>query len=160
MLHSSKFKPARSWITWKVFELVKYLRRVYRLGLPKGRQKHSDENNRDQSTLRGPNYWSNYRRKLIAKLDIEGTGKRTAHNKIAGFTMRSQPNGPLTQSQIAAQKTIRRFLKERKRRKPDGPRNRAHCAGNTITAGIEAGFGRTRNNRVYNVVFSYMEEKT
>ena len=116
----------------------------------------------DIRVLRGPNYWSNFRKKLVVmKLDIEELENRPT-NKIKGFPKRLEEMFPTMISHRCS------------RNKEGGFFERVHegtYMGHVIEhialeiqslAGMDCGFGRTRNagaSGVYNVVFSYLEEK-
>lgn len=111
-------------------------------------------------TLRGPNYWSNYRKKLIVmKLDLEDLESRPT-NKIPGFSERLKEMMPSLQSHRCSKDHAGGFFE----RVAEGT-----WMGHVIEhialeiqslAGMECGYGRTRTTGtegVYNVVFSYME---
>src|SRR5690554_5641473 len=116
---------------------------------------------RDIRALRGPNYWSINRHKLIEMiLDIEGL-EQYPSNKLPGFSQRLQELFP---SMIEHRCSVG---------KPGGFFQRLdegtymghiieHIALEIQTlAGMDVGFGRTRTygeEGVYFVVFSYMEE--
>jgi cyanophycin synthetase len=113
-------------------------------------------------TLRGPNYWSNYRKKLIVmKLDIEEL-EQLPTNKIPGFSERLKEFIPSMQKHRCSKDHEGGFFE----RLDEGT-----WMGHVIEhialeiqslAGMEVGFGRTRSTSkpgIYNVVFSYMEEK-
>jgi cyanophycin synthetase len=52
----------------------------------------------ETKVMRGPNYWSNYRKKLIVmKLDLEALEERPT-NKIEGFSTRLQAQFPSMKS--------------------------------------------------------------
>ena len=112
-------------------------------------------------TLRGPNYWSNYRKKLIVmKLDI-GVLEELPTNKINGFSERLQNMFPSMQKHRCSKNYAGGFFERV---------NEGTWIGHVIEhialeiqtlAGMECGFGRTRSTRtkgIYNVVFSYTEE--
>lgn len=113
-------------------------------------------------TLRGPNYWSNYRKKLIVmKLDLEELEEQPT-NKIAGFSERLEKLMPSMASHRCSKDHEGGFFERVK----DGTwmgHVIEHIALEIQTlAGMDCGFGRTRGtgaHGVYNVVFSYMEEK-
>jgi cyanophycin synthetase len=112
--------------------------------------------------MRGPNYWSIRRHKLIVmKLDLEEM-EESPSNKIDGFLERLKKLIPSL------------YEHECSENKPGGFFHRVeegtwmghiieHIALEIQTlAGMDCGFGRTRSTSqpgVYNVVFSYMEEK-
>jgi cyanophycin synthetase len=111
--------------------------------------------------LRGPNYWSNYRNKLIAmKLDLEEL-EELPTNKIDGFAERIEKLLPTMFSHRCSRGNEGGFFE----RVAEGTwigHVIEHIALEIQTlAGMECGFGRTRGTGVkgvYNVVFSYMEE--
>ncbi len=113
-------------------------------------------------TLRGPNYWSNYRKKLIVmKLDLQELEEQPT-NKIPGFSERIEKLMPSMISHRCSKDHEGGFFERVK----DGTwmgHVIEHIALEIQTlAGMDCGFGRTRGtgaHGVYNVVFSYMEEK-
>ncbi len=113
-------------------------------------------------TLRGPNYWSNYRKKLIVmKLDLESLEEMPT-NKIAGFSERIQAMFPSMTKHRCSKDHEGGFFE----RVTEGTwmgHVIEHIALEIQTlAGMECSYGRTRGtgaHGVYNVVFSYMEEK-
>lgn len=113
-------------------------------------------------TLRGPNYWSGYWKKLIiVRLDIGEYEDKPTH-KIAGFYERMNAVMPSLRTHGCSYQEEGGFL----RRIEEGT-----WAGHAIEhfalelqtlAGMDTGYGRTRETDergVYNVVFSYMEEE-
>lgn len=113
-------------------------------------------------TLRGPNYWSGYWKKLIImRLDIADYEKKPT-NKIKGFYERLVEVMPTINSHGCSYQEEGGFL----RRVKEGT-----WAGHVIEhlalelqtlAGMDVGYGRTRETSdkgVYNVVFAYMEEE-
>lgn len=113
-------------------------------------------------TLRGPNYWSGYWKKLIiARLDIGDYENKPTH-KIDGFFGRMNEVMPSLLSHGCSYQEEGGFL----RRVEEGT-----WAGHVVEhlalelqtlAGMDVGYGRTRETDergVYNVVFSYMEEE-
>ena len=116
----------------------------------------------DIRAMRGPNYWSIRRHKLIImKLDLEQLEDQPT-NLIPGFSERLEAMFPTMHEHRCSED------------KPGGFFNRVtegtwmghvieHIALEIQTlAGMDCGFGRTRGtgeHGVYNVVFSYMEEK-
>ncbi len=116
----------------------------------------------DIRAMRGPNYWSIRRHKLIVmKLDLEELEDKPT-NHIPGFPDRLQALFPSMYHHRCSED------------KPGGFFNRVaegtwmghvieHIALEIQTlAGMDCGFGRTRGTGetgVYNVVFTYMEEK-
>lgn len=113
-------------------------------------------------TLRGPNYWSNFRRKLIVmKLDLEDM-EDFPTNKIPGFYERLKAMFPSMMSHRCSKDYAGGFF-ERVQEGTWMGHVIEHIALEIQTlAGMDVGFGRTRGTGktgVYNVVFSYMEEK-
>ncbi len=113
-------------------------------------------------TLRGPNYWSGYWKKLIImRLDI-GDYEARPTDKIDGFNERMREILPSLHSHGCSYQEEGGFL----RRVEEGT-----WAGHVIEhfalelqtlAGMETGYGRTRETGekgVYNVVYSYFEEE-
>ena len=113
-------------------------------------------------TLRGPNYWSGYWKKLIImRLDI-GEYEERPTDKIDGFDERMREILPSLVSHGCSYQEEGGFL----RRVEEGT-----WAGHVIEhfalelqtlAGMETGYGRTRETGekgVYNVVYSYFEEE-
>lgn len=111
--------------------------------------------------MRGPNYWSVKRKKLIVmKLDIEELEKKPT-NKIKGFREGLEALIPTLISHRCSEGTKGGFFK----RVEEGTwmgHVVEHIALEIQTlAGMECGFGRTRGTGkegIYHVVFSYMEE--
>ncbi|HXG83593.1 MAG TPA: cyanophycin synthetase [Pyrinomonadaceae bacterium] len=112
-------------------------------------------------TLRGPNYWSGYwKRLIIMRLDIEDYEEKPT-DKIENFYERITEIVPSLVSHGCSYQEEGGFLK----RIEEGT-----WAGHVIEhlalemqtlAGMEVGFGRTRETSergIYNVVFSYLEE--
>ena len=112
-------------------------------------------------TLRGPNYWSGYWKKLIImRLDI-GEYEELPTDKIDGFYDRMMEILPSLQTHGCSYGEEGGFLK----RVTEGT-----WAGHAIEhfalelqtlAGMDTGYGRTRETGekgVYNVVYSYLEE--
>src|SRR5215210_1082249 len=113
-------------------------------------------------TLRGPNYWSGYWKKLIImRLDI-GEYEQRPTEKIEGFFERMKALMPSLITHGCSYQEEGGFL----RRVQEGT-----WAGHVIEhlalelqtlAGMDTGYGRTRETGekgVYNVVFSYLEEQ-
>ena len=113
-------------------------------------------------TLRGPNYWSGYWKKLIImRLDI-GDYEERPTDKIDGFYERMVELMPTLDIHGCSYKEEGGFL----RRVGEGT-----WAGHVIEhfalemqtlAGMDTGYGRTRETGekgIYNVVFSYVEEE-
>jgi len=112
-------------------------------------------------TLRGPNYWSGYWKKLIImRLDI-GAYEQKPTDRIEGFYSRMVEVMPSLVSHGCSYQEEGGFL----RRVEEGT-----WAGHVVEhlalelqtlAGMDTGYGRTRetdDKGVYNVVFSYLEE--
>src|SRR5438067_127162 len=113
-------------------------------------------------TLRGPNYWSGYWKKLIImRLDI-GEYEEKPTDKISGFYDRVIEALPSIRSHGCSYQEEGGFL----RRVQEGT-----WAGHVVEhfalelqtlAGMDTGYGRTRETGekgIYNVVFSYIEEE-
>ncbi len=113
-------------------------------------------------TLRGPNYWSGYWKKLIImRLDI-GDYEKKPTNKIKDFYERMNGVMPTLMSHGCSYGEEGGFLK----RVIEGT-----WAGHAIEhfalefqtlAGMDTGYGRTRETGekgIYNVVYSYLEEE-
>lgn len=116
----------------------------------------------ETKVMRGPNYWSNYRKKVIVlKLDI-GEFEHYPTNKIEGFAERLETLIPSLYTHECSEGREGGFLQ----RVADGT-----WMGHVIEhialeiqslAGMECGYGRTRSTRetgVYHVVFSYEIEQ-
>lgn len=116
----------------------------------------------DIKVMRGPNYWSVRRHKLVQmRLDLEEM-EEFPTNKIAGFGDRLAALFPTMFSHRCSVGAPGGFFSRVK----DGTwmgHVIEHIALELQTlAGMECGFGRTRTtgkHGIYNVVFSYMEEK-
>lgn len=114
------------------------------------------------NAMRGPNYWSVNRHKLIVMvLDLEELEERSTE-KIEGFAKRMMDMFPSLYSHRCSIGTEGGFLQ----RVEEGTwmgHVIEHIALEIQTlAGMDVGFGRTRDygtKGVYNVVFDYMEEK-
>ncbi len=112
--------------------------------------------------LRGPNIWSINRKKLIQmRLDLEELEQRPT-NVIEGFRERIEKLIPSLQSHRCSKAAPGGFLS----RVEEGTwmgHVIEHIALEIQTlAGMDTGFGRTRQTKtdgIYNVVFSYLEEK-
>lgn len=113
-------------------------------------------------TLRGPNYWSGYWKKLIImRLDIDDYEQKPT-DKLQGFAARMREVMPSLATHGCSYQEEGGFL----RRVDEGT-----YAGHAIEhfalelqtlAGMDTGYGRTRETGdpgVYNVVFSYLEEE-
>jgi cyanophycin synthetase len=112
--------------------------------------------------MRGPNYWSIRRHKLIVmKLDIEEL-EDAPTNKIPGFSDRLEKTFPSMYEHECSEGHPGGFFK-RVREGTWMGHVVEHLALELQTlAGMDCGFGRTRStgqHGVYNVVFNYMEEK-
>ncbi|MCW8982087.1 MAG: cyanophycin synthetase [Altibacter sp.] len=116
---------------------------------------------REINAMRGPNYWSVRRHKLIVMvLDLEEM-EELPSNKIAGFGDRLKAMFPSMYSHRCSEGCEGGFFM----RVDEGTwmgHIIEHIALEIQTlAGMDTGFGRTRDygeTGVYNVVFSYMEE--
>jgi cyanophycin synthetase len=116
----------------------------------------------DIKVMRGPNYWSVRRHKLIQmRLDLEDLEQKPT-NKIPGFSERIQKLFPSMYGHRCSIGAPGGFFK----RVDDGTwmgHVIEHIALELQTlSGMFCGFGRTRSTGkegIYNVVFSYMEEK-
>lgn len=117
---------------------------------------------REIRAMRGPNYWSIRRHFLIVmKLDLEEM-EESPTNLIDGFSARLEKMFPTMYSHECSEGHPGGFFK----RVQEGTwmgHVIEHIALEIQTlAGMDVGFGRTRSTSehgVYNVVFSYMEEK-
>ena len=116
----------------------------------------------DIKVMRGPNYWSIRRHKLIQmRLDLEEMEEKPT-NKIDGFLERLKKTFPTMKSHRCSENFEGGFF----HRVDEGTwmgHVIEHIALELQTlAGMDCGFGRTRTTGktgIYNVVFSYMEEK-
>ncbi|HYK44353.1 MAG TPA: cyanophycin synthetase [Parafilimonas sp.] len=111
--------------------------------------------------MRGPNYWSTYRQKLIVmKLDLEES-EEFPTNKIDGFADRIQELIPTLYSHRCSEGKPGGFF-ERVRQGTWMGHVIEHIALEIQSlAGMQCGFGRTRSTNksgVYHVVFSYQVE--
>lgn len=112
--------------------------------------------------LRGPNYWSNRRHKLIVmQLDLEEMEERPS-NKVDGFAERLERMLPSLYEHHCSEGHEGGFF-ERVREGTWMGHIIEHIALEIQTlAGMDCGFGRTRGTGekgVYNVVFTYTEER-
>ncbi|MCX6199306.1 MAG: cyanophycin synthetase [Bacteroidetes bacterium] len=115
----------------------------------------------DIKVMKGPNYWSNKRHKLVVmRLDLEDMEQKPT-NKIPGFGERLQKMFPSMMEHRCSEGMEGGFFSRVK----DGTwmgHVIEHIALEIQTlAGMDCGFGRTRetsNKGVYHVVFSYFEE--
>ncbi len=112
-------------------------------------------------TLRGPNYWSNFRKKLIVmKLDLEQLEEMPT-NKIDGFSTRIETLFPSMHKHRCSKDYAGGFFERVKEGTWMGHVIEHIALEIQSLAGMECGFGRTRGTGTkghYNVVFSYMEE--
>ncbi|HWY12150.1 MAG TPA: cyanophycin synthetase, partial [Bacteroidia bacterium] len=116
----------------------------------------------DIRALRGPNYWSNYRKKLIImKLDLEAL-EQSPTNKIEGFVERLEKMIPTMKHHRCSKDHEGGFFERVKEGTWMGHVIEHIALEIQSLAGMDVGYGRTRGTGktgVYNVVFSYMEEK-
>ncbi len=116
----------------------------------------------DIRALRGPNYWSNYRKKLIVmKLDLEAM-EQSPTNEIPGFLERLKKLFPSMKSHRCSKDHEGGFFERVEEGTWMGHVIEHIALEIQSLAGMEVGFGRTRGTGakgIYNVVFSYMEEK-
>jgi cyanophycin synthetase len=116
----------------------------------------------ETKVLRGPNYWSNYRKQLIViKVDI-GEFESLPTNKIKGFSDRIERMLPELRQHRCSEGKEGGFF----HRVKEGT-----WAGHVIEhialvlqtmAGMDCGYGRTRSadkKGVYHVVFAYLIEE-
>ena len=113
-------------------------------------------------TLRGPNYWSGYWKKLIImRLDI-GDYEEKPTDKIAGFLDRLKQIMPSLVTHGCSYQEDGGFLR-RVEEGTWGGHVIEHFALELQTlAGMETGYGRTRETGekgIYNVVYNYLEEE-
>lgn len=113
-------------------------------------------------TLRGPNYWSGYWKKLIImRLDI-GDYEEKPSNKIKGFYKRMNELMPSLYSHGCSYGTDGGFLKRVKKGTWAGHIIEHFALELQTLAGMDVGYGRTRETSesgIYNVVFGYHEEE-
>lgn len=111
--------------------------------------------------LRGPNYWSNFRKKLIVlKLDLEEL-EEFPTDKIEGFSERIEKLIPSMYDHRCSKSHKGGFFERVKEGTWMGHVIEHIALEIQTLAGMECGYGRTRGtgaHGVYNVVFSYMEE--
>ncbi len=116
----------------------------------------------DIRAMRGPNYWSIRRHKLIVmKLDIEEL-EDAPSNKISGFSERLEKIFPGMYLHECSEGHPGGFFKRVKEGTWMGHVVEHLALEIQTLAGMDCGFGRTRStgqHGVYNVVFNYMEEK-
>ncbi|MBX3292456.1 MAG: cyanophycin synthetase [Acidobacteria bacterium] len=113
-------------------------------------------------TLRGPNYWSGYWKKLIImRLDI-GVFERKPTNKIKGFYERMVEVMPSLSTHGCSYGEEGGFLRRVREGTWAGHAIEHFALELQTLAGMDTGYGRTRETGekgVYNVVFSYVEEE-
>ncbi len=113
-------------------------------------------------TLRGPNYWSGYWKKLIImRLDI-GDYEQKPTNKIKGFFGRMKEVLPSLQTHGCSYQEEGGFLKRVKEGTWAGHVIEHFALELQTLAGMDVGYGRTRETSetgIYNVVFAYHEEE-
>lgn len=113
-------------------------------------------------TLRGPNYWSGYWKKLIImRLDI-GDYEEKPSDKIEGFYERMDEVLPSLHSHGCSYQEEGGFQKRVKEGTWAGHIIEHFALEMQTLAGMEAGYGRTRETGekgIYNVVFAYTEEE-
>ena len=112
--------------------------------------------------LRGPNIWSINRKKLIQmRLDLEDLEQRPT-NVIEGFRERIEKLIPTLYSHRCSKGVPGGFLTRIEEGTWMGHVIEHIALEIQTLAGMETGFGRTRQTKtegIYNVVFSYLEEK-
>ena len=112
-------------------------------------------------TLRGPNYWSGYWRKLIImRLDI-GKYENSPSNKLDGFYDRLKAAMPGLQIHGCSYGEEGGFFKRLEEGTWAGHIIEHIALEYQTMAGMDTGYGRTRETGetgIYNVVFSYHEE--
>ncbi len=115
----------------------------------------------ETKVMRGPNYWSNFRKKLIVmKLDLEELEERPT-NLITGFSERLEALFPTMRSHRCSKDYEGGFFERVKEGTWMGHVIEHIALEIQTLAGMDVGFGRTRGtgkHGVYNVVFSYAEE--
>src|SRR5216683_456883 len=98
----------------------------------------------DIRALRGPNYWSNYRKKLIVmRLDLENL-EALPTNKIKGFSKRLEKMFPSMISHRCSKKHEGGFFERVKEGTWMGHVIEHLALEIQSLAGMECGFGRTR----------------
>jgi cyanophycin synthetase len=112
--------------------------------------------------MRGPNYWSIRRHKLIVmKLDLQEM-EELPTNKIDGFSERLERMFPTMYEHECSEGCPGGFFKRVKEGTWMGHVVEHIALEIQTLAGMDVGFGRTRGtgeHGIYNVVFAYMEEK-
>ena len=113
-------------------------------------------------TLRGPNYWSGYwKRLIIMRLDIGEYEQKPSH-KIAGFYGRMMDLMPSLVSHGCSYGEEGGFLRRVKEGTWAGHIIEHFALEMQTVAGMDIGYGRTRETGmagIYNVVFGYVEEE-
>lgn len=116
----------------------------------------------DIKVMKGPNYWSIRRHKLIQmRLDLEDMEQKPT-NKIDGFSERLEKMFPSMYAHRCSTGQPGGFFERVKGGTWMGHVIEHIALEIQTLAGMECGFGRTRETSksgVYNVVFSYMEER-
>jgi cyanophycin synthetase len=119
-------------------------------------------NNLEIRTLRGPNYWSGYRKRLIImRLDIENYEQKPT-NKLKGFYGRMNKVMPSLKSHGCSYGEEGGFLQRVKEGTWAGHVIEHFALELQTLAGMDVGYGRTRETDekgIYNVVFAYYEEE-
>ena len=113
-------------------------------------------------TLRGPNYWSGYWKKLvIMRLDIGDYEEKPSH-KLEGFYVRMMDLMPSLIAHGCSYGEEGGFLRRVKEGTWAGHIIEHFALEIQTLAGMEVGYGRTRETGekgIYNVVFAYQEEE-
>jgi len=116
----------------------------------------------DIKVMKGPNYWSNKRHKLIVmRLDLQETEEKPTH-KIPGFAERLEATFPTMFEHRCSEGVAGGFFSRVKEGTWMGHVIEHIALEIQTLAGMDCGFGRTRETSqkgVYHVVFSYYEEK-
>jgi cyanophycin synthetase len=116
----------------------------------------------DIKVMKGPNYWSNVRHKLIVmRLDLEDMEQKPT-NKIPGFGERLEKMFPTMFEHRCSEGAPGGFFSRVKHGTWMGHVIEHIALEIQTLAGMDCGFGRTRQTStpgVYHVVFSYFEEK-
>ena len=116
---------------------------------------------REINAMRGPNYWSVRRHKLIVMVLDLGEMEQQPSNKIDGFYERLEAMFPTMYSHRCSVGTAGGFFERVKEGTWMGHVIEHIALEIQTLAGMDVGFGRTRGygeEGVYNVVFAYMEE--
>ena len=116
----------------------------------------------DIKVMKGPNYWSNGRHKLIVmRLDLEDMEQRPT-DRIEGFSERLEKMFPTMFEHRCSEGAAGGFFSRVKEGTWMGHVIEHIALEIQTLAGMDVGFGRTRETGtpgVYHVVFSYFEEK-